>query len=158
LILNKTIFAKSEINCVQTLLNSVGWLHQMRRNTMKFAIYQIQITAAQRKTINESKDFDAVPAFAAKIKMKTHFSGNKIGGLASEAFEAGYYTHVANITAEDFDDCFEVGNVGPDDQIERITVRMSSLSVGDVIVAEDGTVAVIDPVGFVAFDNSAIAA
>jgi hypothetical protein len=158
LILNKTIFAKSEINCVQTLLNSVGWLHQMRRNTMKFAIYQIQITAAQRKTINESKnDFDSVPAFAAKIKMKMA-DADKIGGLASDAFDAGYYTHVANITAEDFDDCFEVGNVGPDDQIERITVRMSSLSVGDVIVAEDGTVAVIDPVGFVAFDNSAIAA
>jgi hypothetical protein len=125
---------------------------------MKFAIYQIQITAAQRKTINESKDFDAVPAFAAKIKMKTHFTGNKIGGLASEAFEAGYYTHVANITAEDYNDCFEVGNVGPDDQIERLS-RMSSLSVGDVIVAEDGTVAVIDAIGFVAFShNPSIAA
>jgi hypothetical protein len=126
---------------------------------MKFAIYQIQITAAQRKTINESKnDFDSVPAFAAKIKMKMADDKN-IGGLASEAFEAGYYTHVANIEAEDYDDCFEVGNVGPDDQIERITVRMSSLSVGDVIVAEDGTVAVIDPVGFVAFShNPSIAA
>ena len=125
---------------------------------MKFAIYQIQITAAQRKTINESKDFDAVPAFAAKIKMKTHFSGNKIGGLASEAFEAGYYTHVANITAEDYNDCFEVGNIGPDENIERLS-RMSSLSVGDVIVAEDGTVAVIDAVGFVAFShNPSIAA
>jgi len=125
---------------------------------MKFAIYQIQITAAQRKTINESKDFDAVPAFAAKIKMKTHFSGNKIGGLASEAFEAGYYTHVANITAEDYNDCFEVGNIGPEENIERLG-RMSSLSVGDVIVAEDGTVAVIDAVGFVAFShNPSIAA
>jgi hypothetical protein len=125
---------------------------------MKFAVYQIKITEAQRKTINASKDFDAVPAFAAKIKMKTHFSGNKIGGLASEAFEAGYYTHVANITAEDYNDCFEVGNVGPDDQIERLS-RMSSLSVGDVIVAEDGTVAVIDAIGFVAFShNPSIAA
>ena len=125
---------------------------------MKFAVYQIQITEAQRKTINESKDFDAVPAFAAKIKMKTHFSGNKIGGLASEAFEAGYYTHVANITAEDYNDCFEVGNIGPEENIERLG-RMSSLSVGDVIVAEDGTVAVIDPVGFVAFShNPSIAA
>jgi hypothetical protein len=120
---------------------------------MKFAIYQIQITAAQRKIINESKNFDAVPAFAAKIKMKTHFSGNKIGGLASEAFEAGYYTHVANITAEDYNDCFEVGNVGPEENIERLS-RMSSLSVGDVIVAEDGTVAVIDAVGFVAFSHN----
>ena len=126
---------------------------------MKFAVYQIQITEAQRKTIKESKnDFNTVPAFAAKIKMKMA-SGKKLGGLASKAYDAGYYTHVANIEAEDYEDCFEVGNVGPDDQIERITVRMSSLSVGDVIVAEDGTVAVIDPVGFVAFShNPSIAA
>ena len=140
---------------------------------MKFAVYQIQLTSAQRNLINESGDFNAVPAFAAKNKMNMDFSGNKIGGLASDAFDAGYYTHVANITADDFDDCFEVGNVGPDDQIERITVRMSSisvgdvivaeeritvpmssLSVGDVIVAEDGTVAVIAPMGFVAFSHN----
>ena len=120
---------------------------------MKFAVYQIQLTSAQRNLINESGDFNAVPAFAAKNKMNMDFSGNKIGGLASDAFDAGYYTHVANITAEDYNDCFEVGNIGPDENIERLS-RMSSLSVGDVIVAEDGTVAVIAPVGFVAFSHN----
>lgn len=120
---------------------------------MKFAVYQIQLTAAQRKTVNESGDFDSVPAFAAKTKMSMDFSGNKIGGLASDAFDAGYYTHVANITAEDYNDCFEVGNIGPDENIERLG-RMSSLSVGDIIVAEDGTVAVIAPIGFVAFSHN----
>ena len=119
----------------------------------QFAVYQIQLTAAQRKTVNESGDFDSVPAFAAKTKMSMDFSGNKIGGLASDAFDAGYYTHVANITAEDYNDCFEVGNIGPDENIERLG-RMSSLSVGDVIVAEDGTVAVIAPMGFVAFSHN----
>ena len=120
---------------------------------MKFSVYQIQLTAAQRKTVNESGDFDSVPAFAAKTKMSMDFSGNKIGGLASDAFDAGYYTHVANITAEDYNDCFEVGNIGPDENIERLGL-MSSLSVGDVIVAEDGTVAVIAPIGFVAFSHN----
>ena len=119
----------------------------------QFAVYQIQLTAAQRNTINESGDFDSVPAFAAKTKMSMDFSGNKIGGLASDAFDAGYYTHVANITAEYYNDCFEVGNIGPDENIERLG-RMSSLSVGDVIVAEDGTVAVIAPMGFVAFSHN----
>lgn len=118
---------------------------------MKFAVYQIQFTKAQYTAINAD---EIVPAFEAKNKMNMDFSGNKIGGLASDAFDAGYYTHVANITAEDYNDCFEVGNVGPDDQIERITVRMSSLSVGDVLVAEDGTVAVIAPIGFVAFSHN----
>lgn len=116
---------------------------------MKFAVYQIQITTAEVNLINETGDFNSVPAFAAKNRMQ--FGDDRIGGLASDAFEAGLYTHVANITAEDYNDCFEVGNVGPDDQIERITARMSSLSVGDVIVGEDGTVAVIAPMGFVAF-------
>jgi hypothetical protein len=120
---------------------------------MKFAVYQIQLTSAQRNLVNESGDFNAVPAFAAKNKMNMDFSGNKIGGLASDAFEAGYYTHVANIEAADYNDCFEVGNIGPDQNIERLG-RMSSLSVGDVIVAEDGTVVVIAPMGFVAFSHN----
>lgn len=120
---------------------------------MKFAIYQIQLTSAQRNTINESGDFDSVPAFAAKTKMSMDFSGNKISGLAYDAFDAGYYTHVANITAEDYNDCFEVGNIGPDENIERLG-RMSSLSVGDIIVHEDGTMAVIAPIGFVAFSHN----
>jgi hypothetical protein len=125
---------------------------------MKFAIYQIQITEAQVDLINETGDFGAVPAQKAKMDMTMDFDGNKIGGLASDAFDAGYYTHVANIEAEDYNGCFEVGNIGPEENIERLS-RMSSLSVGDVIVAEDGTVVVIAPVGFVAFShNPSIAA
>jgi hypothetical protein len=114
---------------------------------MKFAVYQIQFTKAQYAAINAD---EIVPAFEAKNKMNMDFSGNKIGGLASDAFEAGLYTHVANITAADYNDCFEVGNIGPESSIERLA-RMSSLSVGDVIVGEDGTVVVVAPVGFVAF-------
>lgn len=116
---------------------------------MKFAIYQIQLTDAQYDLIN-SEGFSAVPAQIAKMDMNMDFDGNKIGGLASDAFEAGYYTHVANIEAKDYNACFEVGNIGPEENIERLS-RMSSLSVGDVIVGEDGTMAVIAPVGFVAF-------
>ncbi len=129
----------------------------------QFAVYQIQLTAAQRKTVNESGDFDSVPAFAAKTKMSMDFSGNKIGGLAYDAFDAGYYTHVANIIAEDYNDCFEVGNIGPDrtdgavSSVERLG-KMSSLSVGDIIVHEDGTMVVIAPIGFVAFSHNTKAA
>ena len=124
---------------------------------MKFAVYQIQLTEAQRNTVNETGDFDSVPAMGAKIKMEMDFAGNKIGGIASDAFEAGYYTHVANIEADNYNDCFEVGNIGPDlcpgSSIERFG-KMSSLSVGDVLVADDGTVVVIAPIGFVAFSHN----
>lgn len=117
---------------------------------MKFAIYQIQLTDAQYDLIN-AEGHDAVPSHVAKLKMTMDFDGNKIGGIASDAFEASYYTHVANITAKDYNDCFDVGNIGPEENIERITDRMASLSVGDVIVGEDGTCAVVAPIGFVAF-------
>ena len=116
---------------------------------MKFSVYQIQLTSDQVDLIN-AKGHSAVPAQIAKLDMTMDFAGNKIGGLASDAFDAGYYTHVANIEATDYNNCFEVGNIGPEENIERLS-RMSSLSVGDVIVGEDGTMAVIAPVGFVAF-------
>ena len=125
---------------------------------MKFAIYQIKITEEQRNLINETSDFNSVPAMKAKLGMDLDFAGHKIGGLASDAFEAGYYTHVANIEAEDYNDCFEVGNIGPNSSIERFG-PMSSVSVGDVLVGEDGTCAVVASTGFVAFSfNPSLAA
>ena len=119
---------------------------------MKYSVYQIRITKDQMDLINK-EGFDAVPAKKAHLDMDMDFSGKKIGSLAADALDAGYYTHVANIEAADYNDCFEVGNIGPDENIERLG-RMSSLSVGDVIVAEDGTVAVIAPIGFVAFSHN----
>lgn len=116
---------------------------------MKFAVYQIQLTNEQYDVIN-ARGHDAVPSHKIKLDMTMDFSGHKIGGLASEAWEAGYYTHVANIEAEDYNEVFEIGNIGPEENIERLT-RMSSISVGDVIVGEDGTLAVVASMGFVAF-------
>jgi len=116
----------------------------------KFAIYQIQITDEQIDIINSTGDFGSVPAFKAKQDMRMDFSGNKIGGLASDAWDAGYYTHAANIEADTFNEVVEIGNIGPEENIERLT-RMSSISVGDVIVDEAGTIAVVASFGFVAF-------
>lgn len=96
---------------------------------------------------------EIVPSFEAKNKMNLDFAGHKLGGLASEAFEAGYYTHVSNITAEDYNNCFQVGNIGPETGIERLG-RMSSISVGDILVSEDGTMVVVAPMGFVAFSHN----
>lgn len=116
---------------------------------MKYAIYQIQLTDAQYDLIN-AKGHDAVPAQVAKLKMTMDFSGDRIGGLADDAMVNGFYTHVANIEANDPNEVFEIGNIGPEENIERLT-RMSSLSVGDIIVDEEGQCIVVAPVGFVAF-------
>ena len=113
---------------------------------MKFAVYQIQLTDDQLRTIN-TKGFDAVPAKKAQLDMTMDFGGSKIGGLASDAWDAGYYTHVANITADNYNDVFEIGNIGPEQNIERLA-RMSSVSVGDMIIGEDGSMAVVSSFGF----------
>ena len=119
---------------------------------MKFAIYQIRLTDAEVDLINE-KGHDSVAKHKAKIDMQFDFQGHKIGGYADDALEAGYYTHVANIEADSYNEVFQIGNIGPEENIERFN-RMHSISVGDIIVGEDGTLAVVAPVGFVAFNHN----
>ena len=55
--------------------------------------------------------------------------------------------HVATIEAVDLHAVFEIGNIGPEDKIERLA-PMHSISVGDVIVDEDEKSFSVDPVGF----------
>lgn len=98
---------------------------------MKFAVYQ-------------TRDQDT------KIALMLGFQDGETATIASNAWDNGLYNHVANITAIDYNEVFEIGNIGPEENIERLA-RMSSISVGDVIVGEDGTIAVVANVGFVAF-------
>lgn len=112
---------------------------------MKFAVYQIQFSEADVKEINSGQTKNT--KFELKTAMQLDFDGEKSGGYADQAFAAGLYTHVANITAEDFNDVFEVGNIGPSSSIERLG-RMSSVSVGDIIIDEEGSMVVVTSYGF----------
>jgi hypothetical protein len=115
---------------------------------MIYQVHQIHLTQAEVSLVNKTGDHAAVPANALKQKMS--FARGRLGGYAAEALGAGYYTHVANITAEDIDHVFEIGNIGPESNIERfVFCQMHSISVGDVIVGNDGTVNVVDTFGFV---------
>jgi len=58
--------------------------------------------------------------------------------------------HVANIQATDLNDVFEIGNIGPENKIERLA-PMHSISVGDVIVDESEKSFSVDPMGFSEF-------
>ena len=113
---------------------------------MKFAVHQIRITKAQMDLINK-EGFDAVPAKKAHLDMDMDFAGTKIGSLAADALDAGYYTHVANIEADNLNQVFEIGNIGPETNITRLN-RMSSVSVGDLIEDEDGNRHVVASFGF----------
>jgi hypothetical protein len=58
-----------------------------------------------------------------------------------------HYTHVATIDADSLDDVFRVGNIGPEEQIERHG-RMHSVSVGDVVGDESGVLHFCAPIGW----------
>tara|TARA_B100000212_G_C27178822_1_gene449381 strand:+ start:49 stop:366 length:318 start_codon:yes stop_codon:yes gene_type:complete len=56
------------------------------------------------------------------------------------------YDHVADIAGDDLNEAFEYGNIGPDVFIKRYG-QMHSLSVGDILVNNEGTF-IIAPSGF----------
>jgi len=57
------------------------------------------------------------------------------------------YEEVCAIEAEDLNEVFEIGNIGPESKIERFG-RMHSVSVGDVIRDDRGKCFVVKGVGF----------
>ena len=59
-------------------------------------------------------------------------------GKPSIGLANGCYTHVGNIVADDIDHAFEVSALRHEDRIERIAPKMMTVSVGDILVANDG--------------------
>jgi hypothetical protein len=120
-------------------------MRKQREMNMKYKIFQIQLTDAEVAMIN-ANGHDSVP----KQKLRLDISmpaGDPIAAMVKEALVADYYTHVGNITANDLEDVFNVGNIGPEENIERLD-RMSSLSVGDVVEDENGVRHVVASFGF----------
>ena len=110
----------------------------------KFKLYQIHLTDAEVDLIN-AEGHDAVHKLSLKLDMNRR--KNDTGLIAADAFRRGYYTHVSNITADTLDGVFQVGNMGPEDDIERLA-PMYSCSVGDIIEDETGYQKVVANFGF----------
>ena len=68
-----------------------------------------------------------------------------------------HYDKVCEIDAEDLNEVFEIGNIGPEDKITRLG-RMHSISVGDAIRVEEGDelgfIYIVKPAGFERFHTS----
>ena len=106
---------------------------------MKFDVFQINFTDEQVDLINES---DSRPDFYNQY-LDTTFRPTADAIIKARS----PYEKVATIEANGFEDVFEIGNIGPESKITRIT-RMHSVSVGDVIVREDGVAKFVAPIGF----------
>jgi hypothetical protein len=99
---------------------------------MKFDVFQI----------NLSDEENSVPMIRETYLDKI-MKPNASAILKAKVF----YKKVATIDATSFNDVFEIGNIGPEEKIQRID-RMHSVSVGDVIVSEDGIAKFVAPIGF----------
>ena len=111
---------------------------------MKYKIFQIKLTDAEVDLINE-KGHDSLHKQSLKLDM--NLRKNDTGRIAADAFNRGYYTHVSNIEADSLEGVFHVGNVGPEENIERIA-PMHSLSVGDIVEDGSGAMSVVAGYGF----------
>ena len=70
-----------------------------------------------------------------------------IMGEVDPVFFLSAYEIVCEIEAVDLDEVFEIGNVGPEEKINRI-LDMHSISVGDVLRDDRGRCFVVAPIGF----------
>ena len=110
---------------------------------MKYQVLQVMLTDAEVDKIND-EGHDAVERHAMKMKMS--FSEDA-GGIASRMYGQGYYDHVANITADSLEGLFTVGNMCPEENIERLA-PMSRCSVWDRVMDEIGNRLVVSSDGF----------
>lgn len=111
-------------------------------------LYQIVIDRHLSDLIN-SEGWDC------HVKAKAYTESQE--GRVKIALANGCYTHVADIVADDLNHAFEAGNIGPSDRVNRIAPRMRSVSVGDVLVDNEGAWLVM-PVGYREIDQEQLEA
>ena len=99
---------------------------------MKFQVYQIHLSDA---IYNEVNRLDSHAAAASRFpEYKAHL--DTIRGKYSPEY-LGFYTHVCTIDANDLEQVFTIGNIGPEHRIER-HAPMHSISVGDLVRDSNG--------------------
>lgn len=107
---------------------------------MKYGIYQIHLTSAERDEVN-SMDNPHGDHEKFKSKISAQFE-------EWDKVDFEFYDHVANIEANDLEHVFMISNSGQDEsKIERLE-RMHSLSVGDIVMTEDGSCYGVEGYGF----------
>lgn len=93
--------------------------------------------------------------YLAEHKSDEYFQVSFYGNVPPSLFLA-HYSKVCEIVAEDLNEVFEIGNIGPEDKITRLD-RMHSISVGDAIRVEEGPemgyIYIVKPAGFERFSS-----
>lgn len=101
-------------------------------------VYQIHLNDIEYILVNEQ-------GWSASPKTKA-YSSAQFGQVDTDTFK--YYTHVANVATDDMEQAFESMNLWNDNLVEKVADRCSSMSVGNVIMTEEGDFYVCASFGF----------
>lgn len=111
-------------------------------------VYQIQLSDAEIDLINSSSEMPADGKFKAFL--------NRSFETMFQAENFQYYTHVANVDVDGFEQAFRAMNLWEDDEnfdrVERLG-PCSSMSVGDIVADHDGTLYRCASFGFTRLEN-----
>ncbi len=111
---------------------------------MQFTVLQIQITDSVYSNVNalgHERAAECYPEYRAY--MDTMFKGSD--GYKPQYSD--YYKPVCVIEADSLNRVFDIGNIGPEENITRLA-QMHSVSVGDIIQDPQGTQYMVDRMGF----------
>lgn len=120
---------------------------------MKFRLFQIAVPRSEFDAVNEMGWAEAM----AKFPRVEAQQAVRVGGAKAYVSEySQYYVNVSDIEANDLDNAFFVHNnpYGSEALEEQITryAEQFSMSVGDVLVDEDGKSFIVDNFGFEEID------
>ena len=118
---------------------------------MEYKVYQVRLTAVEVDTVN-TKGHNSVARHRRNLDLTCAYdkTEDQKKAMVTEAWYEGDYDPVGKVYARDLNEVFELGNgMGDQSKVERFG-QMKSLSVGDLVCDEDGTLHLVDSFGFVA--------
>jgi len=112
-----------------------------------FKLLQNHALRQNRNKINELGWEEAIRTIPG---VDTHMRCSNYGASKFKAEDIPCYSHVADIEATELDEAFGIHNGHIEEKITRYAARQHSMSVGDILIAEDGTLHMCDPEGWTA--------
>ena len=106
-------------------------------------VYQIRLTDTEVDAVNNGETFPRAQAYFGREFERT---------FKAENFQ--YYTHVANVHTNDMEDAFRVMNLWEQPELVDRLGPCSSMSVGDILELEDGSLHRVASFGFTALENA----
>jgi hypothetical protein len=111
-----------------------------------YTVLQFKLSREASDAVNSVGWTDSMKQFPeVQIQLEVSFSG---GSKGFSSWMSEYYVAVCDIDANDLEGVFHVGNMGPEEKINRRS-KMHSVSVGDVVRCNrTGTFHMVDGCGF----------